>query len=201
MGDADGHLLRLRLAKRGLFCGRQLKHVWHRAEADPLIEGNGRQHAHSPVNHAREHDVPVAVAAAVPRHSRLKTPRHRLSPYLSLSSAGDHCSGLKLAADCDRRRGKEKAGAFLNCRCRVQALPGHPVRRVRPSGPLTAGSFPSSVGSVSVISTDHVGRAALAPLGLVGINLPVDRIYADDIAAGVFQTVAIGRAASQANGQ
>jgi hypothetical protein len=35
----------------------------------------------------------------------------------------------------------------------------------------------------------------------VGINLPVDRIYADDIAAGVFQTVAIGRAASQANGQ
>ena len=67
--------------------------------------------------------------------------------------------------------------------------------------PLTAGSFPSSVGSASVISTDHVGGAALAPLGPVGINLPVDRIYADDIAAGVFQTVAIGRAASQSNGQ
>jgi hypothetical protein len=59
----------------------------------------------------------------------------------------------------------------------------------------------SSLGRVSVISTEHVGGAALAPLGSVGINPPVDRIYADDIAAGVSETAAIGRAASQANGQ
>jgi hypothetical protein len=38
-------------------------------------------------------------------------------------------------------------------------------------------------------------------LGPAGINSLVERIYADDIAACIFHTVAIGGAASQANGQ
>src|SRR5271166_5574201 len=56
-------------------------------------------------------------------------------------------------------------------------------------------------GDLSAATVGEGGASGKLILGPAGINLPVDRIYADDITAGVFQTVAIGRAASQANGQ
>jgi hypothetical protein len=52
----------------------QLKHVLHRAEADPFVEGNDRQQA--TIDQLREHDVPVTT----PWTSRERCPiRSRIS--------------------------------------------------------------------------------------------------------------------------